>query len=323
MTDFSRSNVRTWSVLGSAGTFGLAMLELAENRPELAVVTADLRNFSGLDRFATEHPDKFLNVGIAEQNLVGVASGLASEGMTVFATTYATFAAARAADPIRVNMSYMGLGVKLVGLGAGFSVGLLGATHMSLEDVSILRAMPNMTIVAPADCGEIFKAVDALADHQGPAYLRLGGGVPHSVVNTEDYEFIIGRAIRLRDGGDMTIIGSGCVVAACLEAATLLEEQGLSAAVINMHTIKPLDTEILGEVLAHSRLIVTVEEHNVIGGLGSAVAEYMSRLSSHTSHLILGIVDAFPHAAEYGHLCRVTELDAQGITEAILNQLKL
>lgn len=317
MTIFTRASVRTWSMLGSAGTFGLAAMSLPELATETLILTADLRNFSGLDRFAAAYPDRLINVGIAEQNMVGVAAGLCNEGFSVFATTYATFAAARSADPVRVNMGYMGHGVKLVGVGAGFSVGVLGPTHISLEDIAIMRAIPNITVISPADCGETIKAVRALAEHPGPAYLRLGGGVPHSVVYAQDYEFCIGKAIRLRQGDDITIIATGPAVYESLEAAKLLEAQGLGVCVINMHTIKPLDTNTLREVYAQTRLVVTVEEHSIIGGLGGAVAEDKGQYSATPPQLIIGVRDYFPHAGDYRHLLHQTGLTASQIAASI------
>jgi transketolase len=317
MNALTRANIRTWSMLGSAGTFGQAALGLPGVNSETLIVTADLRNFSGLDRFALTHPDRLINVGIAEQNMIGVAAGLCGEGFNVFATTYATFASARSADPVRVNMGYMGLGVKLVGLGAGFSVGVLGPTHISLEDLAFMRSIPNLTVISPADCGETVKAVQALADHPGPAYLRLGGNVPHPVVYSEEYEFCIGKAIRLRQGEDITIVATGPAVYESLEAAKLLLEQGLRAGVVNMHTIKPLDLEMLREVYATSRLVVTVEEHSILGGLGGAVAEHKSQYQSMPPQLIIGVRDYFPHAGDYRHLLSETGLTALQIAEQI------
>ena len=317
MTTFTRANVRTWSMLGSAGTFGLAAMGLPDINSETLILTADLRNFSGLDRFAATHSERLINVGIAEQNMVGMAAGLCNEGFSVFATTYATFAAARSADPVRVNMGYMGLGVKLVGVGAGFSVGALGPTHISLEDIAFMRAIPNITVISPADCGETVKAVEALAKYPGPAYLRLGGGVPHPVVYAEDYEFRIGKAIRLRHGEDITIVATGPAVYESLEAAKLLEVQGLRVGVVNMHTIKPLDTNMLQEVYASARLVVTVEEHSIIGGLGGAVAEHKSLFAATPPQLFIGVQDYFPHAGDYRHLLTETGLTAPQIATAI------
>jgi transketolase len=317
---FTRASVRTWSMLGSAGTFGLSAMALPEIHPETLILTADLRNFSGLDRFASAHPERLINVGIAEQNMVGVAAGLCNEGFSVFATTYATFASARSADPVRVNMGYMGLGVKLVGMGAGFSVGVLGPTHISLEDIAFMRAIPNMTVISPADCGETVKAVQALANYKGPAYLRLGGGVPCPVVYPEDYEFCIGKAIRLRHGDDITIIANGPMVYESLQAAKLLESYGLQVGVINMHTIKPLDTDILCDAYASARLLVTVEEHSIIGGLGGAVAEHKSSFAAAPPQLIIGVRDYFPHAGDYRHLLAETGLTANQIAISILTR---
>jgi len=317
MTIFNRANIRTWSILGSAGTFGLAAMGLPEINQETLIVTADLRNFSGLDRFSAAHSERLINVGIAEQNMVGLAAGLCNEGFSVFATTYATFAAARSADPVRVNMGYMGLGVKLVGLGAGFSVGVLGPTHISLEDIAFMRAIPNITVISPADCCETVKAIEALAKYPGPAYLRLGGNVPHSVVYTEDYEFCIGKAMRLREGDDITIVATGSVVYESLEAAKLLQANGLRVGVINMHTIKPIDTSMLKEVYASTRLVVTVEEHSVLGGLGGAVAEHKSQFADTPPQLIIGVQDYFPHAGDYRHLLTETGLTASQIASSI------
>ena len=317
MTSFTRANLRTWSMLGSAGTFGLAAIGLPDINPETLILTADLRNFSGLDRFAAAYPDRLVNVGIAEQNLVGMAAGLCNEGFSTFATTYATFAAARCADPVRVNMGYMGLGIKLVGMGAGFSVGVLGPTHISVEDIAFMRAIPNITVISPADCGETVKAVQALALHQGPAYLRLGGGVPHQIVYEEDYEFTIGKAIRLRRGDEVTIVATGPVVYESLVAAKILESEGIRVGVVNMHTIKPLDTEALLEVYASARLVVTVEEHSTIGGLGGAVAEHKSQFASVPPQLIIGVRDYFPHAGDYRHLLAMTGLTAPQIAATI------
>ena len=317
MSNFTRTHIRTWSMLGSAGTFGQAAMDLPNINPETLIVTADLRNFSGLDRFAAAYPDRLINVGIAEQNMVGLASGLCNEGFSVFATTYATFAAARSADPVRVNMGYMGLGVKLVGLGAGFSVGVLGPTHISLEDIAFMRAIPNMTVISPADCAETVKAVQALANYPGPTYLRLGGNVPHPVVYAEDYEFCIGKAIRLRAGDDITIVATGPVVYESLEAAKLLEVQGLRVGVVNMHTIKPLDTNMLEEIYFSARLVVTVEEHSILGGLGGAVAEHKCQFAATPPQLIIGVRDYFPHAGDYQHLLSETGLTSLHIANQI------
>lgn len=318
----TNASSRMWSILGSAGTFGLAALELPAVDEDALVVTADLRNFSGLDRFGSRFPDRLINVGIAEQNMVGIAAGLASEGYTVFATTYATFASARSADPVRVNMGYMGLGVKLVGMASGFSVGVLGPTHISLEDMAIMRAIPKMTVVSPADCTEVVKATLAVAQLPGPVYLRLGGGVPHPVVNSTDYEFVVGKGIRLRAGDDVAIIATGSVVHEALRAADILSAEGLAVSVINMHTVKPLDQELLTEVFETAGAIVTVEEHSVIGGLGSAVAEFKTARRQAPPQLILGVADHYPHAGDYSFLLAQAGLTGEAIAQSTADFLE-
>jgi transketolase len=304
-------------MLGSCGAFGMAALELPDLDSTTVIVTADLCSFSGLERFRAKFPDRLYNVGIAEQNMIGVAAGLTKEGFNVFATTYATFASTRSCDPVRVNMGYMGFGIKLVGLTAGLSVGILGATHMSIEDVAIMRAIPNLTVISPADCTETVKATLAIARHDGPVYLRLTGGMNNPAVYKDDYDFRIGKAITLREGEDITIIASGSMVYQSLEAAKLLAAQGISATVIDMHTIKPLDTTVLDAAFVRSKLIVTVEEHSVIGGLGSAVAEYKSSKKNSPVQLIIGIEDHFPHAGDYGYLLEKCGLTAPQIAQKI------
>lgn len=321
MIEFSSSNIRMWSRLGSCGAFGAAMCALAEADEQLAVITADLCFYSGLSRFESNYPDKLYNVGIAEQNMVGVAAGMANEGLNVFATTYATFAAARTLDQIRVNMGYMKLPVKLVGLTAGLSVGILGATHTGNEDVAAIRSIPNITVLSPADTTETVKAVLAAAKMDKPVYLRLSGVMGSPTVYKNDYDFTVGKAIKLRDGRDISIIATGTMVYEALRASELLEEKGISASVLDMHTIKPIDEQAVTEC-ANSRLIVTVEEHSIIGGLGSAVAETIAGFDFKPPQLMIGLSDNYVHAAEYNELIKEYGLTAEQITEKIIKKYK-
>lgn len=322
MNTFTPANIKMWSRLGSCGAYGFAMNLLAEQDKNIAAITSDLCYYSGLDRFKRMHPDCFYNVGIAEQNMLGVAAGMASEGMTVFASTYATFAAARILDQVRVNMGYMQLPVKLVGLTAGLSVGILGATHMGSEDIAAIRCIPNITVVSPADTTETVKAVLAAAQTEGPFYIRLSGIMGSPVVYKEDYDFTVGKAIELRSGKDICMIATGTMVAASLRAADILGNHGFSASVIDMHTIKPLDTDKLKEKLG-CRLLVTVEEHSRIGGLGAAVAEAFSEYINKPPHLIIGLPDCYPHADTYDNLIELCGLSADSIAEKILSMLKV
>lgn len=263
------------------------------------VMSADLGNSSGLDRFKAMYPEKFLNIGIAEQNLIGVAAGLAKEGYNVFATSFAPFIAMRSSEQIRMNLGYMEMNVKAVAIGSGIVMAFLGNSHYGIEDAAVMRAIPSLTVVCPADCSEIVKTVNAAADYKGPMYIRLTGGPNNPIVYNEEYEFTIGKAIKLRDGNDLTFIANGTMVYESLEAAKILEAEGISAAVINMHTLKPIDTTAIDSALGSSKAIVTVEEHSIIGGLGAAVAEYTAKLSKRPPQLSLGLPDAFIDAAEY------------------------
>lgn len=308
MFEITPTNARAWSRLGSRGVFGQAVLSIGEIYPDLMVLSADLGNSSGLDRFTAAFPEKFINIGIAEQNMIGVAAGLAKEGYNVFATSFAPFISLRSGEQIRMNLGYMGLNVKAVAIGSGISMAFLGNSHYGLEDAAVMRSIPNMTVVCPADCSEIVKTVYAAAQFKGPMYIRLTGAVNNPIVYTQDYDFTIGKAVTLRQGSDVAIIANGTMVYESLEAAKLLETQGISASVINMHTLKPLDTVAVDRAMQSFKLIVTVEEHSVIGGLGAAVAEYTSQFRNHPPQLTLGLPDAFIKAADYGFM-----LDRHGL----------
>lgn len=320
MIAFNPMNVRIWSMLGSCGAFGQAALELPEVNDKVVVLTSDLCVFSGLERFKAKFPDRLYNVGIAEQNMVGVAAGFAKEGFVPFATTYAAFASMRCADQVKVNMGYMGLPIKLVGLTAGFAVGALGATHMSLEDMAVMRSIPNVTVLSPADCTATVKAVMAAATWSGPVYLRLSGPMPNPIVYKGECPFEVGKANTLREGADITIIATGSMVYQSLKAAELLDGDGVSAEVIDMHTIRPFDEEVLRRV-ADRKLVVTVEEHSVVGGLGGAVAERLLSLSRPPRLFILGCNGRYPLAGAYGDLIRQCGLDADNIRNRILRKL--
>lgn len=318
MLDYSFRNLRMWSMLGSCGAFGLAALELPEIDDRVVMLTADLTTFSGLERFKAKYPDRLYNFGIAEQNMVGVAAGFAKEGFVPFATTYASFASMRAADQVKVNMGYMRHPIKLVGLTAGYSVGALGATHMSLEDVAVMRAVSNVTVLSPADCTSVVKATVAAARFPGPVYLRLSGVMSNPMVYKEDFDFEIGKAIRLREGSDIAILATGSMVYYALQSAEKLSAQGMEAEVFDFHTIKPLDMVALQAALG-KKLLVTIEEHSRIGGFGSAVAEALSMERHRPPHLIIGTDDGYPHAGHYGDLLARSGLSVEVICKRILS----
>lgn len=319
--EYTPMNSRILSKLGSCGAYGMAALELPEISDKIAVLTADVCNYSGLDRFKEQHPDLFYNIGIAEPNMVGIAAGMAKEGLIPFASTYATFASMRCADQVRVNMGYMKLPIKLVGLTSGVSVGILGPTHICIEDLAIMRSIPNIIILSPADCFETVKATIAAAKNNAPVYLRLTGTMNNPPVYKSDYEFEIGKSITLKEGTDITIIATGSMVYNSLKAAEILEENQISTKVIDMHTIKPLDVSAI-RVCYNSKLIVTVEEHSILGGLGSAVAEILAQDRDKPQQLIIGINDKYEKAGDYNYLIEQYELKPEQIADKILTTYK-
>ena len=266
------------------------------------MVTGDLGDSSGLARFKNTFPDRFINVGIAEQNMIGVAAGLAKEGYNVFATSFGPFITLRSGEQVRMNLGYMELNVKAVAIGSGLSMAFLGNSHYGLEDAAVMRSIPNLTVVSPADCAEIVKVVHAAAEFDGPMYIRLTGAVGNPPVYTEEYDFEIGKSITLRTGSDITIFATGSMVYESLEAAKILDNSGISSTVVNTHTLKPFDYRAIDIAISSSKIIVTVEEHSIIGGLGSIVAEYKAKFTNSPAQLILGLPDKFGKTAEYRFL---------------------
>lgn len=316
----NEASMKMWSRIGSRAAFGMAALELGNTVDDLMMLTADLSTSAGLERFKKTFPDKFLDVGIAEQNMMGIAAGLASEGFKVITATIAPFQTMRCCEQIRVNLGYMNQNVCMVGVGSGIAFGTLGYTHCCIEDAGIMRSIPGITVVSPADCGETVKAVLAAVRHEGSVYIRLTGGLKNPMVYKDDYNFEIGKAITLREGSDITIIAAGTMIHESLEAADILSRQGISTAVVNMHTLKPIDTSAIEKACESSKLIVTVEEHSIIGGLGSAVAEYKAALKKSPPQIFIGLPDRFGEAGEYKHLLENHGLTAKQIAERIVNQ---
>ncbi|MCL2199343.1 MAG: transketolase [Defluviitaleaceae bacterium] len=314
MQELNKRTIRTWSRLGQRRTFfGEAIPEIAENK-NIMVTAADCGETSGISRFRKSFPDKYVNVGIAEQNLIGISAGLAKEGACVFATTYAIFTL-RCLEQIRQNCGYMGFNVKVVGASAGFAMDIGGSTHHAIEDIAAMRAIPNMTVVSPADAAEAYLAAHAVSEINTPVYVRLTGQANCPMIYSEPYDFKIGKGVVLKKGTDIALIGNGILLAEVQKTAEILEEKGVSCTVVNMHTIKPLDTELLDELFNNHKLIVTVEEHNIIGGLGSAVAEYKATLSNAPRQIIIGVPDCFGKAGEYMYLLEQYGLTAAQIAE--------
>ena len=314
--EIKKSEIKRWATMGPRATFGMGVLKLYEKEPDFYVMSADLGSSSGLTRFYSKYPEGFVNVGIAEQNLIGVASGLAKDGTPVFATSFAPFISLRAAEQIRMNMGYMHLNVKAVALGSGLAMNTLGASHFGLEDIAVMRTIPGMTVLCPSDGLQIVKCIEASKHYNGPVYIRLSGG--SDIIYDEDFIYEIGKSIELKKGQDIALIATGSIVAQTLNAADILEEQGISCSVIDMHTIKPLDIDMLNS-LREYQLIATIEEHTVFGGLGSAVAEHYACGKSRPRQVIIGINDFYPHPGSYEYLLRECGLTPEKIAERVMD----
>lgn len=306
-----------WSKQGHRTSFGEAMVLLGEENSNVYVSTADLTPTARLTNFSKAFPDRFFDVGIAEQNLIDFTAGLAKEGLLPFAVTLAAFAPMRCAEQMRIALGYMDLNAKVVGIEAGVRFGPLGNTHYSMDDIAVSRVIPNFTVIAPSDPHQIYKALFAAAEHVGPVYIRLTGAPGFPVLYPDDFDFEIGKAIEYRSGSDVTIISTGSILAEAIGAADILLSKGISARIIDMHTIKPLDTEMLDQVIAESKLIITVEEHSVIGGLGSAVAEYKTKFSNAPMQIICGLSDDFKKLGSYEFQLQDNGLNSSAIANLI------
>ncbi len=293
--------------------YGEALVELGKQRNDFLVMDADLAAATQTGKFKEAFPDRFYNCGIAEQNMMSIAAGIASTGKRVFVSSFAMFASGRAFEQIRNSICYPNLPVIIGATHGGISVGEDGATHQCLEDIAIMRTLPNMTIINPADAVEAKKAVFAAIEHNGPVYMRFGRyAVP--VVFDDSYDFKIGKANKLRDGSDVTIIATGLMVDEALKAYDILKGEGISARVINMATIKPLDNEAVLSAAKDTGAIVTAEEHSVIGGLGSAVSELLGEKYP-VPVLKLGVYDRFGFSGPAAELLDVFGLRAKDIAQ--------
>lgn len=299
--------------LAQRNYYGKALADLAENK-DIVVLDADLADSTKTSEFRKVAPERFIEIGIAEQNMIGVASGLAASGKTVFASTFAVFASGRCWEQIRLAVAYPKLNVKVVATHCGISVGEDGASHQALEDMAIMRAIPNMTVISPADAYETYAATKAIAEYNGPVYMRMGRA-EFPTITKEDAEFTIGKATVLREGNDVTLIGTGQMVALCIEAADMLLEEGIDAEVINMSTIKPLDTEAIATSISRTGCVVTAEEHSVIGGLGSAVAEFLAE-ERPCPLTMIGTKDTFGESGTPEQLFEKYGLTTENIIEA-------
>ena len=319
--EINQRNIKLLSTIGPRASFGLYALDLIKKYNELMILSCDVSTSAGLDRYRKQHKDNYLELGISEQNMIGVATGLARENYKVITTTFAPFQTMRCCEQIKVNLGYMKEKVTMVGLASGLVLGNLGFTHCCVEDVGVLRSIPNITIISPADSLETIKAIEASMSHSQSCYIRLTGGPNNPIVYDQDYDFKIGKAIKLINGDDITIFSTGATVATSIKISKALKEKKINASVINLHTIKPIDKEIVLSNSLNSKLIVTLEEHNIIGGLGSAVLEALAFEKNTPRKLIFGINDNYVKSGSYNFLKKQYKLDENHIIEKIEQEL--
>jgi transketolase len=295
--------------------YGDKLKELGAVNKDIVVLDADLSKSTKTNVFAKAYPDRFFNCGIAEQNMIGTAAGLAAAGKIPFASTFAMFATGRAYEQVRNSVCYPKLNVKIAATHAGLTVGEDGASHQTVEDISLMRTLPNMTVIVPADAAETSGAIEFAVKHQGPVYIRLGRMAVPDLFDA-DYQFELGRASQLRDGADVTLIACGLMTAAALEAAELLKADGVEARVLNMATIKPIDAQAIIQAVRDTGAIVTCEEHSIYGGLGSAVAEVLMEHAPAPAERV-GILDTFGESGTPAALLKKYKLTAGDIVNAV------
>ncbi len=302
--------------IATRASYGEALVELGAEHDDFVVLDADLAAATQTGKFKAAYPDRFFDAGIAEENMMGIAAGIATTGRVAFASTFAMFAAGRAFEQVRNSIGYPHLNVKIGATHAGISVGEDGATHQCCEDVALMRTIPGMTVIVPSDDVEAKAAVRAAYEMDGPVYMRFGRLAVPVFNDEETYEFEIGRGVKLREGSDVTIVACGLMVQAALEAADTLADRGIDAEVINIHTIKPLDEDIIVESAKKTGRVVTCEEHSIIGGLGDAVLASLAE-----KHPVpvkkVGVMDTFGESGPAVDLLHKYGLDAEGVTAAV------
>ncbi len=299
--------------IATRAAYGEALVELAEKYPELVVFDADLAGATMTKGFAAKYPERFFDMGIAECNMTGVAAGMAACGFKPFTNTFAIFASGRAWEQVRNSVAYPRLNVKIVGSHGGLSVGEDGATHQCIEDFALMRVIPGMKVVCPCDGHEMKLAVEALLNYDGPAYLRLGRAAVDTVTDEiPGYKFELDKGVTLADGGDVTVIATGMMVQIALQARETMAKEGVSVRVIDMHTVKPLDSELVLKAAKETGCIVTSEEHSIVGGLGGAVAEFVSE-NCPVPVVRHGVNDEFGRSGKAAEVLEAYGLTADGL----------
>ncbi len=319
---FDHKTIKKFSMIGSRATFGLVVYDLISEIDDLIVLTADVSTSAGLDRFRKNYPNNYIDCGIAEQNMMNIAAGIASENFNVITTTFAPFQTMRCLEQIKVNLGYMKNKVTMVGLASGLVLGPLGFTHCCIEDLSVIKSIPNINVISPCDTLETAKSVIASLKTNNSTYIRLTGGSNSQIVYKEDYNFEIGKPNEIIQGDDICILANGPMVANCMNAAELLKEKNIYPSLYNIHTLKPLDENEIINIILNSKIIFTVEEHSINGGLFSSISEILCKNGIFKKIIPLSIPHNYITSGSYNYMIKKLKLDPQSIAERILNETK-
>ena len=315
----SKVNFKLMSMAGQGGSvFGISLIEMMNQRHDLMVLSSDMSTPAGLDKFKAAFPHHFMNMGIAEQNMIGTAAGLAEEGYKPICVAQACFITMRGFEQVRQYCGYMQIPMVIIGIGSGVSLQYMGNTHYAIEDLAIMRTIPGMEVIAPCDSYEAVNAFEYAVNSKHPVYIRFFGGTAIPAVFSEEREFVCGKAIKMREGDDLQIIATGSMVGNAMKVADELSAEGIEASVVDMHTLKPLDADAIDY---DKKLIVTLEEHSIIGGLGSAVAEVLSQQTTHPKLVKIGVNDCYVPVGSYKYLLQQCGIDAESVKARLLNEL--
>ena len=318
--ELNKMKCKIFSTMGQpASVFGVALMEIMKQNDKIMVLSADMSNYAGLNKFKDAYPDHFINMGISEQNMIGVAAGMASEGYKVIVEAQSCFLSMRSFEQLRQYSGYMKFPIVFVGINAGLSLTYMGNTHFSVEDMGLVRNIPNMTIFSPCDAGEAVKAFDAALKMNTPVYLRLMGSLGSKSIYKDDFNFEVGEPIELKEGDDIQILATGSMVDVAINASDLLKEKDINAQVLDVHTLKPFNAAVLSKT---AKIIVTIEEHTLISGLASVVSSYLVREPSHPALLSIGLKDEYGEVGEYPWMLEKRELTADIVVSKIINIIR-
>ena len=301
-----------------ASVFGVALMEIMKQNDNVMVLSADMSNYAGLNKFKEAYPDHFINIGISEQNMIGVAAGLASEGYKVIVEAQSCFLSMRGFEQIRQYAGYMNFPIVFIGINAGMSLTYMGNTHFSVEDMGLVRNIPGMTVFSPCDAGEAVKSFEAAMNMNSPSYLRLMGSLGSKAVYKDDFPFEVGKPNQLRDGNDVQIFATGSMVDVAVNASDQLKEKGIDAQVMDVHTLKPFDASFISK---DAKLIITIEEHTKISGLSAVVSSELAQYSSHPLLICIGLEDNYGKVGEYNWMLENRNLTVDNLVNTIISNL--